>query len=90
MYKRQLFGGLGGFILGAAVVLACLTTSIGLSTSFADFICSHFPKLAYRWVLAGVCLFSFVISNVGLSMLIKIVLPVPVSYTHLDVYKRQG
>ena len=74
--SRTLFGGLGGFILGAAVVLACLTTSIGLSTSFADFICSHFPKLAYRWVLAGVCLFSFVISNVGLSMLIKIVLPV--------------
>ena len=74
--SRVLFGDLGGFILGVAVVLACLTTAIGLSTSFSDFICFHFPKLTYRKVLAGVCLFSFVISNVGLSMLIKIVLPV--------------
>lgn len=74
--SRTLFGNMGGLLLGAAVVLACLTTSIGLSTSFSNFICSNFPKLPYHKVLAAVCLFSFVVSNVGLNMLIQIVLPV--------------
>ncbi len=73
--SRALFGELGGLILGCAVVLACLTTSIGLSTSFADFICAMYPRLNYKHILGVVCLFSLVVSNVGLNMLLLIVQP---------------
>lgn len=73
---NSLFGNAGSIILGAAVLLACLTTSIGLTTSFADYFKEVFPKLSYKRIAAVVCLFSFVISNIGLSQLIAVSLPV--------------
>lgn len=41
---NHLFGGIGGIILGIAVLFACLTTSIGLTTSFADYFQTILPK----------------------------------------------
>lgn len=73
---KQLFGGAGGVILGIAVLFACLTTSIGLTTSFADYFHEILPKVSYKKIAAIVCVFSFIISNVGLSQLIKISLPI--------------
>ena len=78
---NHLFGSVGGIILGIAVLFACLTTAIGLTTSFSDYFQTLLPRVSYKKIAAFVCLFSFVISNVGLSQLIKIALP--------DVYKRQ-
>ena len=73
----HLFGGAGGFILGIAVLLACLTTSIGLTTSFANYFKFILPeKWTYKKIAAFVCVFSFVIANVGLSQLIAISLPI--------------
>ena len=73
---NYLFGNLGAVILGVAVLLACLTTSIGLTTAFADYFHSLFPKYSYKKIAACVCIFSFVVANVGLSTLISISLPV--------------
>lgn len=73
---NHLFGSAGGVILGVAVLLACLTTSIGLTTSFSDYFHSIRPQWSYKRIAAGVCLFSFLISNVGLSQLIQISLPI--------------
>lgn len=73
---NHLFGSVGGIVLGMAVLLACLTTAIGLTTSFADYFQTLLPKLSYKKIAALVCIFSFVISNVGLSQLIQISLPV--------------
>lgn len=73
---KQLFGGAGGVVLGIAVLFACLTTSIGLTTSFADYFHEILPKVSYKKIAAIVCVFSFVISNVGLSQLIKVSLPI--------------
>lgn len=70
-----LFGTSGHIILAGAVVLACLTTSIGLSCSFADYIEKSYPKYSYKSVLAIICIFSFVIANVGLTQLITLILP---------------
>lgn len=72
----QMFGTPGGIILGIAVLLACLTTSIGLTTSFSDYFVELKPSWSYKKIAAGVCLFSFMISNIGLSELVKISLPI--------------
>ena len=72
----ETYGGIGGIILGIAVTLACLTTSIGLTTSFADYFVNLFPKFTYKQIAAVVCIFSFVISNVGLTTLVSVSLPI--------------
>lgn len=73
----HLLGNAGGIVLGIAVLLACLATSIGLASSFADYFRSRLPKKwSYRKIVACVCLASFLIANVGLNQLIKISLPV--------------
>lgn len=72
----ETYGGVGGIILGIAVTLACLTTSIGLTTSFSDYFVKLFPKFTYKQIAAVVCIFSFVISNVGLTTLVSISLPI--------------
>lgn len=82
---NSLFGMPGVMLLGIAVLLACLTTAIGLTTSFSDYLVSAFPNLTYRNVAISVCAFSFMIANVGLSSLIKISLPVLVMLYPLSV-----
>lgn len=72
----QLFGWWGNFVLGIAMVLACLTTSIGLTTSFGDYFAQTFPKWSYKAIITVVVLFSWIVSNVGLTTLINTVLPV--------------
>ena len=74
---NHLLGGAGGIVLGIAVLLACLATSIGLASSFSDYFKSRLPeKWSYKKIVGYVCLSSFVIANVGLNQLIKISLPV--------------
>ena len=74
---NHLLGNAGGVVLGVAVLLACLATSIGLTASFAGYFTSILPeKWTYKKVAACVCLFSFVVANVGLDELIKISLPI--------------
>ncbi|WP_130860947.1 branched-chain amino acid transport system II carrier protein [Bacilliculturomica massiliensis] len=72
---NQLFGYAGNIILGVAVLLACLTTSIGLASSFSDYFQTILPRFSYKQILLVVCLFSFAVSNVGLTAMIKITLP---------------
>ncbi len=72
---NQMLGATGSVILGIAVLLACLTTSIGLASSFSDYFHQLMPKLSYNTLLKIVCIFSFAISNVGLDVLIKVTLP---------------
>lgn len=73
---NHLFGNFGVIVLGLAVLLACLTTSIGLTTSFADYFAEEYPQVSYKKIAAGVCLFSFFIANIGLNQLIAISLPI--------------
>ena len=72
----DLLGPVGGIVLGASVFLACMTTSIGLTTSFADYFHELIPSVSYRKITAVVCLFSFAVSNVGLSYLIAVSQPI--------------
>lgn len=73
---NQLYGKIGSLILGVAVVFACLTTAIGLTTSFGDYFHELYPKVSYRMIIFAVSLFSFLIANVGLTALISVTLPI--------------
>ena len=48
---RHLYGNGGGIVLGVAVIFACLTTSIGLTTSFGNYFHETYPKWSYRCLL---------------------------------------
>ena len=55
----DLLGPAGGIILGVAVLFACMTTSIGLTTSFADYFHELFPNVSYKKITAIVCCVQF-------------------------------
>ena len=63
-------------MLGAAITVACLTTSIGLVTSCGEYFSKLLPKLSYKTVVTLVTLFSFIISNFGLAHIIAFSVPV--------------
>lgn len=69
-------GQFGVVLLGFTVLLACLTTSIGLVTSFSEYFSTQYPTRTYKKIAAVVCVFSFCIANVGLTTLIQFSLPV--------------
>lgn len=73
---NHMFGKVGMLILGIAVLFACLTTAIGLTTSFGDYFSRTYVKLEYNQIIIAVCVFSFFISNIGLTQLISITLPI--------------
>lgn len=76
MASRVLYGEMGGLIIAAAILFACLSTSIGLVAATAQFSHKIFPRLSYLtyvFIYAG---FSTIIANAGLTQLIAISLPV--------------
>ena len=73
---KVLYGGVGTAILSATIILACLTTAIGLLVANAQFFEKNLPILSYRGYLIVFTLFSFGVSNVGLSTLLDLTIPV--------------
>ncbi|MBP3951622.1 branched-chain amino acid transport system II carrier protein [Bacillus suaedae] len=74
--SEHYFGAFGKVILALIVIAACLTTSIGLVTSCASYFTKIVPSVTYKsWVILFTII-SAVISNVGLSTLISISVPV--------------
>ncbi len=74
-YVMALFDAPGQVILSAIVLLACLTTAIGLISACADYFSSLTPMSYKKWavVLAVICA---VVANVGLNQLIALSVPV--------------
>ncbi|MGK5510422.1 branched-chain amino acid transport system II carrier protein [Brevibacillus formosus] len=72
----QLFGPLGSLLLGAAVTLACLTTSVGLVTACSQFFSSRIPGISYKKMAVILSVFSAAVANVGLTQLITFSVPV--------------
>lgn len=71
-----LYGQFGNILLTAVIVLACLTTSIGLLTAASEYFHKVIPALSYKkwvWVFA---IFTTFIANIGLQQLITFSLPV--------------
>lgn len=70
-------GTAGNIVLALTITFACLKTSIGLVTSCSDTFERMFPNsLSYKAWACIFTVFSFVVSNVGLSKIIDYSLPV--------------
>ena len=71
------FGGVGQIILAVTITFACLKTSLGLVTSCAEtFVKMTGGKISYRAWAIVFTVFSFAVSNVGLSSIIEYSIPV--------------
>ena len=70
-------GGIGSIVLALTITFACLKTAIGLVTSCGEMFVKLVPgKLNYRGWAMVFTLFSFIISNVGLTAIINYAVPV--------------
>lgn len=74
---NSLLGYPGKIVLGVIVTLACLTTSIGLTSAAAKYFSSiSNNKIKYETIVITICIFSAVVSNFGVSTIIKFSAPV--------------
>ncbi|QCR36933.1 branched-chain amino acid transport system II carrier protein [Nissabacter sp. SGAir0207] len=74
-YVQNTFGGIGSTFLAALIFLACMVTAVGLTCACAEFFAQYLP-FSYRTLVFMLGLFSMVVSNLGLSHLIQISVPV--------------
>lgn len=65
----------GVLIFAAIVILACLTTAVGLLASWAGYAYTAWPAVSFNRQLAACALVSFILANLGLSAILKIAGP---------------
>lgn len=70
------FGSFGRILLALIIGLACLTTSIGLTTACASYFQKLFPKIRYGTFVVIFSAFACLVANVGLANLISFSVPV--------------
>ena len=73
---RLLFGEPGALILAVIVLLACLTTSIGLVTACASYFHAQFGGLSYKGYAVAFVIVSFAVGTFGLKTIISAAIPV--------------
>lgn len=78
---NHLMGYPGTVILGISVLLACLTTAIGLTSSAADYFSSFVKdeskrEKMYQLVCVIVCVASALLANLGLATILSIAAPI--------------
>jgi len=78
-YVALLFGPMGSVVLAAIVGLACLTTSVGLTSACADFFHVLWPRFSYKQCAAVISVLCAIVANVGLTQLLVISIPVLVA-----------
>lgn len=87
LISRNILGDLGPILIGVAMGLACLTTSIGLLTSGAEFFEKVSKgKLTYKFNAIIISIISLVIATLGVDKIIVLSVPIlnvlyPVSIT---------
>ena len=75
--SNHYLGGIGSLVLALTITFACLKTAIGLVTSCGEMFVKLVPgKLNYRGWAMVFTLFSFIVSNVGLTAIITYAIPV--------------
>lgn len=74
---QSLMGKNGMILLTLIVLLACLTTAVGLTSVAADYFNTISKgKIQYSHLVIAICVFSYVISNFGLTRIINISAPI--------------
>ncbi|CAO97590.1 branched-chain amino acid transporter carrier protein BrnQ [Erwinia tasmaniensis] len=74
-YVQHTFGAMGSFFLASLIFVACIVTAVGLTCACAEFF-EHYLPFSYRQLVFIIGAFSMVVSNLGLSHLIQISIPV--------------
>src|SRR5699024_1366219 len=70
------FGTFGAIILAGVIILACLTTAIGLVIANAEYFNVLIPAISYKAFVVIFTTFTFIIANFGLDNIITFSLPV--------------
>lgn len=74
-YVNTTFGTSGIFLLAAVILLACLTTGVGLVSACSAYF-SELLGVKYRTVVIVMSVFSAAVANQGLAQLISVAVPV--------------
>lgn len=74
--SRELFGVGGQVLFGAIVLLACLTTTIGLVGASSEFFHRLVPRLSEHAWLVVTLVVSFALANLGLEAILAVVAPI--------------
>lgn len=77
--SEHYFGSFGGIFLGFIVLLACLTTSVGLITACASYFNKIVPSISYKNFVLIFSVVSTVFANFGLAQLISLSVPLLVA-----------
>lgn len=72
---KAILGESSSIILGLAVSIACLTTSIGLSATVGHFF-SKVTSISYEKLIIITCIFSAFISSFGVEFIVKFSVPI--------------
>lgn len=70
------FGTIGNVMLAIVIILACLTTAIGLVTANAEYFHTLFPSISYKILVVFFSTLTFIIANFGLANIITFSIPV--------------
>lgn len=74
---EALLGNVGKSILAVAVSLACLTTSIGLTSATAEYLTMMSKeKISYSKFVLFICVFAAVVATMGVTGLVKFANPI--------------
>lgn len=73
---QHYLGNFGSFLLAIIVIIACLKTAIGLSTSFGRTFSDLYPSKSYGFYTLVCILLATLIANVGLNQIIELSLPI--------------
>jgi len=65
----------GSLLFGVIVILACLTTCVGLINACSRFFNEIYPKLSYEIYVALFVLIGLLVSNLGLDVILQLATP---------------
>lgn len=74
--SEHYFGSFGAVLLAIVIILACLTTSIGLTTACAEYFHTLIPAISYKVFVIIFSVFTCVVANFGLANIITYSVPV--------------
>lgn len=83
-YVQFRFGTAGSLLLAVVIILACMTTAVGLLTACGEFFSKLLP-VSYAQVVWAFGIFSMLAANQGLDSLIQVSIPVLVGLYPLAI-----
>ncbi|MBW5406282.1 branched-chain amino acid transport system II carrier protein [Morganella morganii] len=75
-YVDALYGALGTWLMCGIVLLASMTTFVGVTSACADFFATFHPRLDYRFWVVVSALLTTIVSTFGLDTLLRVTIPV--------------